>query len=150
MHACIYMDRVYYACINMDRVEQDFLETQELQPLLWLRFNDDIFFIWTHEKGELKKFIEKLITLLLILGLHIKSTDRQQYLHYASSHPEHTKRSVFFSQTLRVSRLWSEENDFKNYKSQIKSWFLKRKYPEKLIENEMRKVKFCKEGMKKG
>ena len=27
-----------YACIYMDRVEQDFLETQELQPLLWLRF----------------------------------------------------------------------------------------------------------------
>ena len=25
-----------YACIYMDRVEQDFLETQELQPLLWL------------------------------------------------------------------------------------------------------------------
>ena len=32
-----------YACIYMDRVEQDFLETQELQPLLWLRFIDDIF-----------------------------------------------------------------------------------------------------------
>ena len=25
-----------YACIYMDRVEQDFLETQKLQPLLWL------------------------------------------------------------------------------------------------------------------
>ena len=34
-----------FACIYMDRVEQDFLETQELQPMLWLRFNDDIFFI---------------------------------------------------------------------------------------------------------
>ena len=43
-----------YACINMDRVEQDFLETQELQPLLWLRFIDDIFFIWTCGKEELK------------------------------------------------------------------------------------------------
>ena len=32
-----------YACIYMDRVEQDFLETQELQPLLWLRYIDDIF-----------------------------------------------------------------------------------------------------------
>ena len=31
----------------------------------------------------------------------------------------------------------------------MKSWFLKREYPEKLIENEMRKVKFCKEGIKK-
>ena len=144
------MNRVYYACINMDRVEQDVLETQELQPLLWLRFTDDIFFIWTHEKGELKKFIENILTLLLILGLLIRSTDRHQYLHYASSHPVHTKCSVFFSQTLRVSRLWSEENDFKNYRSRTKSWFLKRKYLEKLIENEMRKVKFCKEGMKKG
>ena len=33
-----------YACIYMDRVEQDFLETQELKPLLWLRFIGDIFF----------------------------------------------------------------------------------------------------------
>ena len=42
-----------YACIYMDRVEEDFLETQELQPLLWLRFIDDIFFIWIHGKEEL-------------------------------------------------------------------------------------------------
>ena len=26
--------------------------------------------------------------------LHIKSTGRHRYLHYASSHPEHTKHSV--------------------------------------------------------
>ena len=31
----------------------------------------------------------------------------------------------------------------------MKSWFLKREYLEKLIENEMRKVKFCKEEIKK-
>ena len=82
-------------------------------------------------------------------ALHIKPTNRHQYLHYASSHPEHTKRSVVCSQTLRISRLCSEENNFKNYRSQMKSWFLKREYPEKLIENEMRKVKFCKEEIKK-
>ena len=33
--------------------------------------------------------------------LHKKSTDRHKYLHYASSHPEHTKCSVVFRQTLR-------------------------------------------------
>ena len=55
-----------YACIYMDRVEQDFLETQELQPLLWLRYIDDIFFIWTHGKEELKSLWRSLITLLLI------------------------------------------------------------------------------------
>ena len=66
-----------------------------------------------------------------------------------SSHPEHTKRSVVFSQTLTISKLCSEENDCKNDRSRMTSWFLKREYPEKLIENEMRKVKFCKEGIKK-
>ena len=81
--------------------------------------------------------------------LHIKSTDRNQCLHYTSSQPEHTNRSIFFSQTLRISRLCSEKNDFKNYRCKMKSWFLRREYPEKLTENEMRKVKFCKEGIKK-
>ena len=47
-----------YACIYMYRVEQDFLKTQELQPLLRFRFIDDIFFIWTHGNEELKKFME--------------------------------------------------------------------------------------------
>ena len=37
----------------------DFLETKELQPLSWLRFINDIFFIWTHGKEELKKYMEK-------------------------------------------------------------------------------------------
>ena len=165
-----------YACIYMDRVEQDFLETQELQPLLWLRYIDDISFIWTHGKEELKKFMEKFnnftpnlrftyesseksisfLDLIITVSeqklkttLHIKSTDRHHYLHYASSHPKHTKRSVVFSQTLSISRLCFEENDFKNYRSQMKSWFLKREYPEKLIENEIRKVKFGKERLKK-
>ena len=41
--------------------------------------------------------------------LFIKPTDRHQYLHYSSSHPEHTKRSIVFSQGLRVSRTCSCE-----------------------------------------
>ena len=125
----------------MDRIEQGFLETHKLQPLLWLRFTDDIFFICTYGKEELEKFMEKFNNFtpnlrftyksseknisfpdLIITAsqrklkttLHIKSTDRHQYLHYTSSHSEHTKGSVVFSQTLRISRLCSEENDFKN------------------------------------
>ena len=37
-----------YACIFMDEVETSFLETQEMKPLVWLRYIDDVFFIWTH------------------------------------------------------------------------------------------------------
>ena len=46
-----------YACIYMDQVEQKFLATQINQPLIWLRYIDDIFFIWTHGEKELEKFM---------------------------------------------------------------------------------------------
>ena len=48
-------------------------------------------------------------------NVHVKPTDRHQYLHYSSSHPEHTKRSIVFSQTLRVSRICSREKDFQDH-----------------------------------
>ena len=63
--------------------------------------------------------------------------------------PRTYKALNYFSQTLRNSILCSEENDVKNYRYQMKSWFLKREYPEKLIENEMRWFEFYKEGIKK-
>ena len=49
-----------YACIFMDEVETEFLKSQELQPFLWLRYIDDIFFIWTHGTQELDSFLNEL------------------------------------------------------------------------------------------
>ena len=74
--------------------------------------------------------------------LVLKPTDCHQYLHFQSSHPKHTKRSIVYSQTVRVSRACSVEEDYKNYCNQMKSWFLKCSYPEHLIDTEMKKVKF--------
>ena len=37
-----------YACIFIDQVEIKFLQTQKFQSLVWFRYIDDIFFIWTH------------------------------------------------------------------------------------------------------
>ena len=129
-----------YACIFMDRLENEFLDTQILKPLVWLRYIDDIVFIWTDSEEELKKFMgelnsfdtnikftyvysDKRVSFLdlqvdivhgkLITSLFVKPTDRHQYLHYLSSHPEHTKRSIIYSQTLRLKRLCSLEKDFK-------------------------------------
>ena len=106
-----------YACIFMDKVETEFLETQTDKPFWWVRYIDDIFFIWTHGQEKLKVFLEDLnkfhpnlkftsvsseenvafldLKVKLKQGkietdLHVKSTDRHQYLHYTSSHPEHT------------------------------------------------------------
>ena len=47
-------------CLYMDKTEFHFFQTQHLQPLIWLCYIDDIFFIWTHRETELKRFMENL------------------------------------------------------------------------------------------
>ena len=49
-----------YACIFMDEIETDFFKSQELQPFLWLRYIDDIFFLWAHGEEKLTQFLKEL------------------------------------------------------------------------------------------
>ena len=43
---------------------------------------------------------------------------------------------------LRVSKICSREFDFRKHISEMKTWFLRRGYPKKLAESEIKKVKF--------
>ena len=61
----------------MDKTETDFLKTQELQPFVWLRYIDDIFFIWTHGEAELKKFMEGLNNFLPNLQFTYESSKKR-------------------------------------------------------------------------
>ena len=74
--------------------------------------------------------------------LDIKATDRHQYLPYRSSHPYHTKRSIVYSQALRVTGICSFEEDFERHRNQLKLWFLTRGYSKGLIDKDVEKVKF--------
>ena len=51
-----------YSNIFMDKFERELLSAFErktgLRPLIWFRFIDDIFFIWTHDKKSLDYFIK--------------------------------------------------------------------------------------------
>ena len=145
-----------YACIFMSNLEIKFLEGQYIQPLVWLRYIDDIFFIWTHGKESLKKFLEELKDFSqyikftygysaenipfpdlkvrlkggkITTDLHVKPTNRHQYLHFSSAHPNHSKRSAVFGQTLRMSRLCSNESNFERNNEKMRSLFVKREYP---------------------
>ena len=80
----------------------------------------------------------------LSTGLHFKSTDRHQFLHYTSTHPDLTKRSIIYSQPLRISKKCSNKSDFLKHLEGKKSWFEVGGYPNKLVEQEMEKVKFFK------
>ena len=159
----------------MDEVERTFLEKQSKKPIIWLRYIDDIFLIWAYGEQKLERFLNDLNkftpnlsfthesskNLIQVLDLkvnlidgklesdfYIKPTDRHQYLNYLSSHSEHTKRSIVYSQTLRVNKLSSLEQDFNYHKWNMKKWFIKRGYPESVIEKEMKKVRFSKQRQK--
>ena len=49
-----------YACICMDKMETEFLEIQTDKPFWWVRYIDDIFFVWTHGPEKLQVFLEDL------------------------------------------------------------------------------------------
>ena len=83
-------------------------------------------------------------------SLFVKPTGQHQYLHFWSGHPEHTKRSIIYSQTLRLKRLCYLEKDFKEKLLEMKSWFLKRGYPEEIIDYEIEKVNFRQNKKKSG
>lgn len=72
---------------------------------------------------------------------YVKPKIRRQYLHFQSSHHKHKKRLMAYSQTLRASKLHSEEEYCKNHCNKMKSWFLKCTYPEHLHDTEIKKVR---------
>ena len=123
-----------YASIFMDQVETEFLESQVYKPLVWFRYRDDVFFIWTDGQEKLKVFLEDLnkcypnimfthetnkedisfldlkVELLdgkIFTDLFVKSTDRHQFLHHTPSHSEHPRRLIVFSEARIVSRIYS-------------------------------------------
>ena len=49
-----------YARIFMDLVEIEFRKTQKHKPLVWFRYIDYVFFIWTQGKERLGLFFENL------------------------------------------------------------------------------------------
>jgi hypothetical protein len=64
-----------------------------------------------------------------------------QYLHYESSHPAHVKRSIVYSQGLRIKKICSREEDFEKHLQELSSWLKNRAYPTWLIEREFKRVK---------
>ena len=73
----------------------------------------------------------------LSTDLYSKPVDSHQYLHYNSCHPEHIKKSIIYSQTLRLRRICSERKDLKSHVRDLKGWFLRRGYPQRIIEEQV-------------
>jgi hypothetical protein len=128
-----------YAITTVYHFEVQHVYTYGKQPLLWVRYIDDIFVIWQHGRDELTKFIlhlntchtsfkfthetsESKVNFLdttvcktadgdLYTTLYSKPTDAHMYLHYTSSHPKHCKTGLPYSQFLRIRRICTKMGD---------------------------------------
>ena len=80
----------------------------------------------------------------LVTDLYFKETDHYQYLHYQSSHPEHIKRLIVYSQALRLKRNCTFENGFNQHLVNMKELFVARGYLEKMVKEQMKRVVFGK------
>ena len=157
-----------YANIFMGNLEEQLLARSPRKPKLWLRFIDDIFFIWTHGEKHLEEFLQLannfhptikftmtmnrnelafLDTVIyrghnnyLLTRLYHKPTDSKLYLHFESAHPYRQKSSVPFGLLIRARRICSEEHYFELEASKIVKKLKERKYPSKLLEDAYNKV----------
>ena len=134
----------HYADIFMAKFERDALEKCPLKPLIYLRYLDDIFIVWTHGEKAFAEFltifnshqppikfkaeihnnsIDFLDTTIfkcpekfdtLLTKVYFKPTDSHQLLFKTSFHPKHTFKGVLKSQIIRFYRICSREADFED------------------------------------
>ena len=144
-----------YANIFMGWFENQFVYTFPQQPLIWCRYIDDIFLIWTHGMDNLQEFISHLNTchptikftseisethvpFLDILisknqnhintDLYCKPTDTHNYLLFTSCHPWTCKNAIPYSQFLKIRRICNDESTFIKRAQQMAAHFFRRGY----------------------
>ena len=72
--------------------------------------------------------------------LYCKPTDCHQFLHFNSAHPFHIKKSIVYSQGLRIKRLCSSPLVFQKHLENLRTWFYKRGYPQKVVDTQLKRV----------
>ena len=96
-------------------MENKFLKNEQIQPYIWFRYIDDIFFILAAGEKELVDFLGRLNSFHpnlkfthgeFITNLYCKPSDDHQYFYFESCHPSHTKSSII------LVRLWEWEEFF--------------------------------------
>ena len=157
-----------YANIFMAYFEEKFIYPLiDAKTLLYLRFIDDIFMTWTKSEKDLIEFlnelntkytsikfefkylrqqIEFLDTLVymdnnnkLQTTLYKKPTDRQNYLH--SEHPYSLKKSIGYSQALRIKRICSTQNEFEKHSSNLLQQLKNKGYHHDTLKEQIEKAR---------
>ena len=118
-----------YANIFMHEIEQGFLQTQTIKPLVWKRYIDDIFVIWTASQTQLDEFLLELNQYHHTIKFtsetshnytqtnkldYFKPTNTFQYLHYQSAHTKNTQKKQLLQVKLKDSKKRTLRNQIMN------------------------------------
>ncbi|XP_072041052.1 uncharacterized protein [Amphiura filiformis] len=158
------------ANLFMGSLEARLLDTATTKPLegSWVRFIDDVHFLWTSGVDNLEAFkshlntshptikftfessptqVPFLDTLTILKQGHIqtslysKPTDKHTYLLPSSCHPPHTFSGIPYSQALRVRRICSDPEEEDRHLNNLRSNLLKRAYDPNTIDKQIGKAK---------
>ena len=72
--------------------------------------------------------------------LFVKSTDTHQYLLHTSCHPSHIKKSIPFSLTLRIRRICSTTEKFKQRTNELLEFLCKRGHRLQYVQSQINKT----------
>ena len=132
---------------------------------VYLRYIDGIILLWTRSENELLTFFEKLSqqhpsikfemkyskdkiefldTLIykdkdnnIETTLYKKPRNRQKYIHSKSAHPFSLKKSIAYSQALRLKRICSTTGEYEKHTENMKKQLIKKGYPETMVNEEI-------------
>jgi hypothetical protein len=157
-----------FADLYMAYFEAQFVYTHEFQSLVWVRYLDDVFCIFTQGQEKLNdlfsylnscnpsiqftmeasmesvNFLDTTVSIQngnLKTNLYSKPTDAHNYLLFSSAHPRSCKTSIPYSQFLRIRRICSDIEDYDTNVKLMGTHFLRRGYPLHLVEEAALKVR---------
>ena len=164
-NACAYADT---AMTKIDKLVNEGGWDPKFKPLLWERFRDDIYILWTHGLEKLLEFrdwlnsqIQGLVFIMSIpsptgsefLELFIytkdgilhtkvysKPCDDHTFLVPSSCHPTHTLNNIPKSTAHRIYRLTSEKREYEKSKLEYSTYLKERGYNPDKIEEEFTKI----------
>ena len=77
----------------------------------------------------------------LVTDLYVKPTDRHQYLHTSPCHVYHSKKSIPYSQPLRLNRICSENSLYNKRCNELEVWLREQGYSDKLYRKQILKAR---------
>jgi len=156
-----------YASTYLGAWEEELFKRSYRKPLVYIRFVDDVWGLWTHGRDALLDFhtkgnqinpriklelrystgqLEFLDTVTSLRGgslhtdLYTKPTDKHLYLHMESSHPEATKKAIPYGLGVCGKRICSEECNYRKHREAVNDHLVNRGYEGAFVENEIKEL----------